>query len=205
MGLLRRAGLTLRNEGLTSFWFKALAMLGYRRLLVFERMLNVPLPDIASRLPLTITSLGPEEISDYTDFRGVDAAPTAAARAAAGDVCFVASFEKRIVASGWATTTAPWLDYLEAPLAFHPGDVYLYDLYTLPEYRGRGIGLAFWAAQLRHFQAAGCRRVLSTIEPENLRSVRIAAKTGGRPIFIQGRWHVGSWRRDFRRPWRGGA
>jgi GNAT superfamily N-acetyltransferase len=170
-----------------------------------ERMLDAPIPDVPSGLPLAIARLGPEEIPEYVAFRGADATPTTAARVAAGHICLVALLERRIVASAWAATSAPWIEYLEAPIALHPGDVYLYDLYTLPELRGRGIGSVFWVAQLRHFQAAGCRRVLSVIVPENLRSLRIAANTGGHPVAVQGRWRVGSWRHDFHRPWQGVA
>ena len=43
--VIRRALLTLRDEGLRSFWFKLLGECGYRRLLLLERALDQPIAD----------------------------------------------------------------------------------------------------------------------------------------------------------------
>ena len=207
-GPLRRTLRTLRDEGFSSFRSRLLARLGYRRLIVFERLLDAPISDAAVEAVAGATFvtglLAADELRDYAAFRGLADVANQAARLAAGHLCFVVRERARIVAAGWATTAAPFSPYLDAPIAAPPGAVYIYDYYTLPEHRGRGLGTLVKVAQTAHYRAAGRRCIVSAIVPENVHSIRMAMATGSRPVALQRSLRSGRWRRDFRRPWRDG-
>ena len=84
----------------------------------------------------------------------------------------VATTEGRIVSSGYATTKEgrPYLD--------HTHYAYLGFMYTLPEYRGRGIngkiidGLRLWA------EKKGLKEIRLTVYPENESAIRAYEKRG---------------------------
>lgn len=91
----------------------------------------------------------------------------------------VAEINGRIVSSGYATArpARPYLDHVHyAHLGF---------MYTLPEYRGRGINgriieeLRVWAAD------QGLREVRLTVYPENTPAVRAYEKLGFVPHLIE--------------------
>ena len=62
---LRRALLTLRGEGARSFWFKLLAQIGYRRLLLLDRPLADAVPEFSPTLPVEIAELTKGELDEY--------------------------------------------------------------------------------------------------------------------------------------------
>ena len=84
----------------------------------------------------------------------------------------VATAEGRIVSSGYATTkpARPYLD--------HTHYAYLGFMYTLPEYRGKGINgriieeLRMWARE------NGLNEIRLTVYPENLPAIRAYEKVG---------------------------
>ena len=84
----------------------------------------------------------------------------------------VATAEGRIVSSGYATTkpARPYLD--------HTHYAYLGFMYTLPEYRGKGINgriieeLRMWARE------QGLNEIRLTVYPENLPAIRAYEKVG---------------------------
>jgi L-amino acid N-acyltransferase YncA len=207
-GPLRRALRALRDDGLASLRSRLLARLGYRRLIVFERPLDAPISvaavEAAAGATFATGLLAADELRDYAAFRGLADVAEQASRLAAGHLCFVVRERARIVAAGWATTAAPFSPYLDAPIAAPPGAVYLYDYYTSPDHRGRGLGALVKTAQMTHYRAAGRRLAVSAIVPENRHSIRMAMATGSRPVALQRSVRIGRWRRDFRRPWRDG-
>jgi len=91
----------------------------------------------------------------------------------------VAIADGRIVSSGYATTkkARPYLD--------HDHYAYLGFMYTLPEYRGRGIngriveGLRLWAAN------EGLEEIRLTVYPENKPAIRAYEKVGFVPHIVE--------------------
>jgi GNAT superfamily N-acetyltransferase len=196
---VRRALLTLRGEGVRSFWFKLLAQLGYRRLLLLDRPLVDAVPEFSPALPVAIAQLTKGELDDYLAFRPDTGRADAVGRLDAGQICFVARFEGRIVAANWIATQPIRLSYLDCMLDLAPGDVCIYDKFILPAYRGHGISNALRTHHLRMLQRAGHRRVVVAVLPENASSLRDILKGGYRPCGIVCRVKVGPWQRHFRR------
>ena len=195
----RRAVLTLRGEGARSFWFKLLAQVGYRRLMLLERLLDWPVPEFTPSLSVEVTQLAESELDEYIEFRPDTVRRHAIARLRAGQMCFVARHDRRIVAAGWIAFPPIGLSYLGCPLDMAPGDVHIYDKFTQPAYRGHGISNALRMHHLRYLQRAGYRRVIVAVLPENASSLRDILKGGYRPCGMIFRIKVGRWQRHFRK------
>jgi GNAT superfamily N-acetyltransferase len=196
---VRRALLTLHGEGVRSFWWKLLAQIGYRRLLLLDQPLDHAVPQFSPTLPVEIGELSRNEFDDYLVFRPDTRRADALARLAAGQVCFVARCDGRIVAADWIATQPIRLSYLDCVLDMAPGEVCIYDKFILPAYRGHGISNALRTHHLRQLERAGYRRVVVAVLPENASSLRDILKGGYRPCGIIGRIKVGRWQRHFRK------
>ncbi len=183
---------TLREEGLRSFWFKLLSRCGYRRLLLVERLLDEPVPDFSSRLPVEVTMLTEREIDDYVAFRPNTARSDAIDRLRSRQICFVAWHDGRIVSGAWISVQPVWISYLGCAIAVDPGDAHVYDKFTLPAYRGYGIANAVRTFHLRHLQRAGYRRAVGAVLPENGSSLRDDRKGGFRPYGMLARIRIGT-------------
>lgn len=193
----RRALVTLRQEGLKSFWFKLLARCGYRRLLLLERALDQPVPDYTPKLAVRVAMLVESEIDDYLAFRPDTARADATDRLRSGQLGFVAWHEGRIVAGAWIAVQPVRVAYLDCRMDMVPGDAYIYDKFTHSAYRGYGIANAVRTFHLRHLQQAGFRRATGAVLPENISSLRDDSKGGFRRCGVLARIRIGPWRRIF--------
>jgi len=196
----RRALLTVRDEGLKSFYFKLLSQCGYRRLLLLERPLDQPIADFTPRLPVDVAMLAPSEIDDYLVFRPRAASREIADRMRSGQMCFVARHQGRIVAAAWIAVQPVWMSFLGCRIDMPAGDAHIYDKFTLPAYRGNGISNAVRTHHLKHLQRAGFRRATGAVLPENASSLRDDIKGGFRTYGTLGRIKLGPWQWFFRKP-----
>jgi SAM-dependent methyltransferase/ribosomal protein S18 acetylase RimI-like enzyme len=197
---IRRALLTLRDEGLKSFWFKLLSQCGYRRLLLLERALDQPVADFAPGLPVDVAMLAQDELDDYLVFRPGTTRREIAGRLRSGHLCFVARHEGRIVAAAWIAMQPVWVPFLGCRIDVTPDEAHIYDKFTLPAYRGHGISNAVRAHHLKHLQRAGLRRATGAVLPENVSSLRDDTKGGFRVYGVLGRIKLGPWQRVFLLP-----
>jgi GNAT superfamily N-acetyltransferase len=194
---LERAKEVLRQEGVRSLWFKLLGETVYRRLLLLERPLQDPIPTVTACVPIESSLLQQSEVAEYLAFRPEASEAEVRSQLEIGDWCFVARHQGRIVATNWAATNRAWLDYLSRELRLAPDEVYAYDSFTAPAFRGQNLGPALVVEKLRYLRAAGYRRMVCTISPENRASLRADAKTGYRPYSTIGYVQIGPWRWDF--------
>jgi RimJ/RimL family protein N-acetyltransferase len=111
----------------------------------------------------------------------------------------VARHQGRIVSARWATANPIWIDYLSCEFRLAAGEVYSYDLFTRPDFRGHTVSPVTSAAMLRYFRTAGYRRAVGTVLPENHPSLRAIAKTGYRPYGLIGYVKIGPWKWHFSR------
>jgi ribosomal protein S18 acetylase RimI-like enzyme len=172
--LLQRVWQVLRREGIRSFLFKLLDVLGYRRLFLLGRSLAEPIPDVQTALPLTMNWLTNADSAEYFALR-----PSADADQ---------------IAVTWAAASRAWTGYLEHELPLAPGEVYLFDAYTDPAFRGHGIAPAMSTELLRRFRGEDSRRAIRGTWPENEAALRAHAKAGFQPYAIIRCIKLGPWR-----------
>jgi RimJ/RimL family protein N-acetyltransferase len=195
--MLKRAADVLREGGIRGLWFSMLGKTVYRRVVLVERALDEPVPEVSALLPVVIDLLKESEVDAYVGFSLRGNSSETRRRLEAGQLCFVARHEGRLVCANWATTKAARISYLDCTIQLAPGEVYTYELFTSPDFRGQNIAPAVKAQQLRHFRRAGYSRSVAAIVPENRASLRADEKVGYRPYGVMGYVKLGPWRRDF--------
>jgi len=202
-GVARRTAEVLRDEGPRSLWFKILGETVYRRALLMERRLDEPVAEVTLRLPVAMGLLGLSDVAEYAAFRpGADPCEVHR-RLEANHACFVARHNDRLVAACWAAIRQARIDYLAREIRLAPDEVYAYEVFTSPAFRGNGIAPALELHVVRHFRQAGYRRIVEIVMPENKPAYRFACKIGARPFGLMGYVKFGRWQRDFCRVARG--
>ena len=168
----RTAAATFQGDGIRGLWFKTLGEIGYRRAVLLECPLDRPAPSVAARIPLTVELLDQSQLDEYNAFRrGVDS--TAVRRQLeAGDQCFIARSEGRFVGACWSATGRGWSVYLSREIPLAADEVYLYDGFTTPEHRGKGVMPVLITETHRLHRSRGIRRGLAVAVPENQSWIR---------------------------------
>jgi len=180
-------------------WFRLLGRSIYRRLIILERRLDEPIPRITARIPAVVSILTDADVDHYAAFRpDVDPAEVRD-RLHAGYRCFVVWHEGRIVHTGWAATRKPSVEYLGCEFPLEPGDVYQFDSYTVPAFRGLELAGARVSCMAQHFRDAGARRLLAAVPPENTGAFRPLEKVGYRAIGMIGTVRLVGWQHHFYR------
>lgn len=194
---LTRAAIVWREGGLNHLWFKILGETVYRRAELMERSLVEPRRAPTVAVTVEIAQLGEDEIDDYMKLRP-DVDPAAVrARLTAGQRCFVARHDGHIIHASWSATGQAWIDYLEREIQLAPDEVYVYETYSAPAFRGRNVGTLRSACDTQFFRDAGYRRALAVVMPENASGMYWLKKCGYRRIGVVGYVKVGPWRWDF--------
>ena len=104
------------------------------------------------------------------------------------------------------------MPYLNGEILLGDQDVYVYGLYTAPEFRKCNISMALTKAYTEHFQARGYSRLLAAVMPENPAGIRAFGKGRRRSGMIDynqlGKWRIlltvsppaPTWEPVYRRP-----
>jgi len=197
-----RARAAWQRAGLRGLFFGACAVTCYRRLLLLDRPLASPPARIEAPRGVEVLVLGTSDAAAYAGFREEQGAGEFLRRVAAGATCFVAVHGGRVVGTTWARPGGGPAAYLGREIRLGEGDVYLFDTFVLPEWRGRRVAPAIAAAQIAFYRPKGVRRLVSTVLPENGTSLRARARTGFAVYGVTGYVGVGSWRWHFERRFR---
>ena len=194
-----RAWETLQHEGLRSFWFKLVDVLGYRRLLLLRRSLNEPLSTVDCQLPITMEWLRPEGFGDYHSMRPATDPRELARRLESGQRCLLARHNQRLVGSMWVVSGSAKIAYLECELPLTASTVYLCEIYTDLHCRGQSIAPALINDVLRRCREEGMQLAIQAILPENRAALRANAKNGFEVYALMSRLRLGLWRRQWTR------
>lgn len=192
--LLARALAVLREEGLINFWYRTLAYTVYRRAIYFE-LIIAEHPRVAhASPPIAVSLLTPEDIEAYIILHPEEYPENVRARLAAGGQCFVVQQNRKIVHSGWAAVGNVWITHLSREITLAPDEVYTYESYTDPAFRGHDMALKKNEYMRHFFGNAGYRRLTGIVTPENKAGLRTIYKMGYKPIGIFKQFRVGPWR-----------
>jgi ribosomal protein S18 acetylase RimI-like enzyme len=170
MGLreaLSKAVAIRRELGWRVLFWRILGFLGFRRVVLFRRGIEATARIQPPEEPVEFGRLQREALGDYLDFRP-DADPSdLEERFEAGDACHVARTNGRIVAARWSSTREVSIGYLGHRSELPPGEAYLYDAYTTPAFRRRGIAVALSRHIFMLLHGQGVRNMLSAADPAN--------------------------------------
>jgi RimJ/RimL family protein N-acetyltransferase len=109
---------------------------------------------------------------------GTDSAATFTMRLREATNCYVVEKEGRFVHATWVADGPSWVREIQRYFVPPPGDTYIFESYTRPEVRGRGIypfAIASLAAELG---GQGVHRLWVGVEGHNPASMRAVTKAG---------------------------
>lgn len=102
----------------------------------------------------------------------------AQARLAAGEACAVVRSKGAVVAYCWATTSAAPVEEIGCRVVPVEGEIYLYDAYTAPSWRGRRLFPAMLGALTAWARSRGKHRALIFAMASNVASARAIEHAG---------------------------
>jgi ribosomal protein S18 acetylase RimI-like enzyme len=175
-----REGRNERGEGSRFLSFANLVAKFHRRGVILERRLDEPIHDVTPRCCVEFGLLDPSDVDEFTRFHSGRRREYIERRIATGDLCFTARHRGALASTTWACRSRHWVPDLHFMWNVAPGEVYLYDSYTAPQYRRRYIALALDTHVLRHLRNLDLERALTAISPENEASIHSKAKVGFR-------------------------
>ena len=173
----------------------------YRRAIIVARSLHNEIPNLQPCLPVTIAVLTGKDLPAYHQFRPDQNMTLIQGRLERGDRCYVAWHEGRIVHAAWVCTKDIYDPYLRRTLLLQPGDIRIYDSYTLPAYRRHGLAHTRGIHVLRQYQEEGFRRSTAIVALENKGSLGEVKVLGYHPIGIFRCVRLGSWQWDWEEAW----
>jgi hypothetical protein len=174
--------------------FALLYRLGYRRLYVLRRSLEIPLPEeITTGLPVTIEWLGVEQAEEYRAFRKAKSNIDPRVFFEAGDRCLVARHEGRLVAAMWGSHPRAFSRWLGRAIPLGPTEGHQFDTFTDPLCRGQTLAPALSRAWLVQWISEGKTAVIRTTVPENVASLRSCAKVGYEVVGLIRGFRLGPW------------
>jgi GNAT superfamily N-acetyltransferase len=176
------AALAFRNEGLRGVWGAITPRTVYRvvrisRLRIFAQPLE-GLPAVRLPAGITITRLGPEQISSLHSIAGRRDRERFQRLLDIGCIGLVAWRGPRAVGYAWvATEMRPEVSH--CPLELPAGAAYLWDMYVVPAERGGGVGSALASERLHTARSLGCIEGWRMITLDNIASLRTLHRSGG--------------------------
>ena len=189
-----------------SLWFKGLSCSQtYRRLVLLERMVNQPLPDVTAARPVRVSVLAEGEIGAYLALRPDQDRAEIRRRLEDGQRCFAVWHDRQIIHVTWAATGRATIEYLTREIALAPDEAYAYDGFTSRAFRGLGVAAVRSVEMIRYFRDRGYRRLLGLVHPENRSAFGPVERVGYRRIGVIGYIGLGPWRRAFCRMDRGAS
>ena len=118
-------------------------------------------------------------------------------RLASGHYGFVVLDDGAIVHACWAVTGEAHIEYLGLDVVLAAEAVYVYEVFTSPPYRGRGISSERSFEMERYLGGKGHRRLVAAVGPENWAATRSNAKAGYDAVGSIGYWGLGRFRYRF--------
>ncbi len=125
----------------------------------------------------TIREVGQDEAFDHRGALYLEAA-TLHSRFARGDRLFGAFDGDRLMAYAWLAIGGEWLTTIEREFRVGDREVYVYNVRTLPPYRGRGIFPSIIRVAVPRLLSQGCARLVTVVEARNAPSIRAFEKAG---------------------------
>jgi len=173
----------------------------YRRMVIVIQPLIDPFPKLHPDLPETNKILTEIDLPAYIKFRPDSRLNSIQARLTRGDNCFATWENGQIVNALWVATQRPYIPYLHRDLILQPGDTYIYDHYTLPVYRGRGLGQANIVYTLRYYQEEKYRRAIFLLAIENKVAFGPTQALGMPTVGLFGCLRLGPWQWNWKEAW----
>lgn len=149
----------------------------YGKFWVFERAWLVP-TNVLPRVPATFERIGPGAALYLANAMQLDDPAPIIERFTPQRRCYTAWVDQVIAAYGWVSFEYEDIGEIELRLRLRPGEAYVWDCATLPEYRRQGLYSSLLTHILRELRAENLERVWIGAESINLPSLQGIARAG---------------------------
>ncbi len=140
--------------------------------------LDEPTPLITPLLPAAFCRVGSESISALVTAVGRDSSAEIRKRFENGRRCYTASVEGRLAAYAWVSPDEEFIGELSLRIRLLPGEAYIWDCVTLPDYRHKHLYSALLVYILGELHAEGLCRVWIGADQDNEASQRGISNAG---------------------------
>jgi len=190
--LAKRAMETLHEGGPRALIWQALATAGVRRLQIHCRVVRKP------AIAVSGVAVRPVSSGDADAYRALRPDPEITEaefqrRLQSGDRCVGAWEGGRLVGIRWLAIEEASIPYLGLRLPLAPDACYVYEAFTAPDQRHRGIGNLLSVATGAEACSLGRTKILSGVLPENRAGVAFI-RSWSRPLGVVGSVRLGRWR-----------
>ena len=147
------------------------------------RPADAPTPELRHDPALVFRAATPADGDLYAREIGTDSAATFRRRLTDTTECFLVHGGDVLLHASWVTTGAAWTREIDAYIVPPEGDAYVYESFTRPQARGRGVypfalgGICAWARD------RGLERVWVAVESGNAPSLKAIRKAGFEPAY----------------------
>jgi GNAT superfamily N-acetyltransferase len=156
-----------REHGWRVLFWRVLGAVGIRRVVLFRRGVDSIARDRPIEIPVQFDRLRRDALDEYFGLRPEADPSELDLRFDTGDICHVARVNGNIVTTRWSSTREIRIRELGYRSALARGQAYLYDAYTAPAFRRRGIAGALTRHIVALLHEQGVREMLSAAEPAN--------------------------------------
>lgn len=101
-----------------------------------------------------------------------------------GHLCFVAEQGGKIIHYTWVCFGGYYTEEIESQLSFGPDVPYIFDVFTLPQQRGKGIAGQVIEKACVYLRDQGYREVCTSVVAENAASLSVVRKVGFREVKV---------------------
>ena len=143
---------------------------------------GVRIPVYNAALDVRFDILRTRDVPAYLRFRVNAASREVERRILRGDRCFVSWHGDDIIDACWTATGSVYVPYIKRSLLIPDREVYSYDSYTHPAFRGRGIYMARNSYTARLHQEEGFQRSIALVAFENYSAWLILTRSGLRTL-----------------------
>lgn len=140
-------------------------------------------PRDADPSPLEIREASPDDARAYARDIGSYTADAFTKRLTEKNSCYLAFEGGRVLHASWCATRPTWTEELRTYLSPPPGDAYVYESFTRPDARGRGIYPLVLSAIADDLFDRGIGRIWIGVDAGNEASLRAIRKAGFAEVF----------------------
>jgi len=181
---LNRIRNVLDHEGVKGFILRAAAFIGYKCGIWLVGWYVKPIAgyvkSMDTQLPIEVIELTLSDVGDYIKSNRIVTAEVFKQRITAGNRCYAIRCDNQIASTSWVAIDRAWVEFISRDLVLSKGEIYIFDSYTHPLYRGKRLQGAISAEILNCHQAAGYEYACAMIAPENRSNIRARKRLGFR-------------------------
>ena len=153
--VMRRTRESVKQEGFWPFLIRALVSPGHRAVALRAFRLNERHEEWQTPLPVRARQATQQDVCALADMRPEYRAELLRTRLRRGHRCFLSTLGDSVAACIWACQREAHLAHADLALKLLQNEVYTYDAFVLPGYRGKRVRPPAWNALLDYYQEQG--------------------------------------------------